>query len=159
MRVLNLQRLTICTWLCLAAVCSANEPTKDAPARVSFVNDIIPVLTKSGCNAGTCHAKAPNGQNGFQLSLLGFEPQEDYEHLVKEGRGRRLFPASPENSLLVRKASGGIPHKGGARIEPTSSEYALLVNWIKQGAIYDGPNRSNISRHRSPTASRLDEAQ
>ena len=145
MRASNHQRLTICLWLCLAAVCSATEPIKDAPARVSFVNDIIPVLTKSGCNAGTCHAKAPSGQNGFQLSLLGFEPQEDYEHLVKEGRGRRLFPASPENSLLVRKASGGIPHKGGARIEPTSSEYALLVDWIKQGAVYDGPTAAALA--------------
>ncbi len=131
----QLQQLTLGCWLCLAAVALGNEPLQP----VSFVNDVVPVLTKSGCNAGVCHAKAPNGQNGFQLSLLGFEPLEDYEHLVKEGRGRRLFPASPENSLLIRKASGGVPHKGGVRIEPTSPEYALLVNWIKQGATYDGP--------------------
>src|SRR5688500_14081350 len=81
--------------ICLSAV--AIGDTESPP--VSFVNDIGPVLTKAGCNAGTCHAKAGNGQNGFQLSLLGFEPQEDYEHLVLESRGRRLFPAAPENSL------------------------------------------------------------
>ena len=71
---------------------------------VSFVNDVVPVLTKAGCNSGACHAKAGQGQNGFQLSLLGFEPQEDYEHLVKESHGRRVFAASPEQSLLLRKA-------------------------------------------------------
>jgi len=76
------------------------------PPSVSFVNDVMPMLTRHGCNAGVCHAKAGNGQNGFQLSLLGFEPAEDYEHVVKEARGRRLFPAVPENSLLLLKATG-----------------------------------------------------
>jgi hypothetical protein len=66
---------------------------------ISFVNDVMPVLTKSGCNIGVCHAKAGGGQNGFQLSLLGFEPADDYEHIVKEGRGRRLQLAAPERSL------------------------------------------------------------
>lgn len=141
----TLQHITSLSLLCLGAMACANEPVASSSQPVSFVNDIVPVLTKSGCNAGTCHAKAPNGQNGFQLSLLGFEPLEDYEHLVKEGRGRRLFPASPENSLVVRKATGGIPHKGGARIEPTSPEYSLLVNWIKQGAVYDGPTASALT--------------
>ena len=66
--------------------------------RLSFVNDVVPVLTKASCNSGGCHAKAGNGQNGFRLSLLGFEPQEDYEHIVKEGHGRRVFPASPSRA-------------------------------------------------------------
>ena len=104
---------------------------------VSFVNDVMPVLTKSGCNAGVCHAKAGGGQNGFQLSLLGFEPQEDYEHLVKEDRGRRLFPAAPEHSLLLMKASGKMPHGGGARVPVHSENYRMLFNWIQQGAAYD----------------------
>ena len=134
-------RLALAIWLCLSALALAVDTARP----VSFVNDVVPVLTKSGCNAGTCHAKAPNGQNGFQLSLLGFEPSEDYEHLVREGRGRRLFPAAPENSLLVRKASGGTPHKGGARIEAGSAEYALLVDWIKQGAVYDGPTAAALT--------------
>lgn len=64
--------------------------------QVSFINDVVPVLTKAGCNTGACHAKAVTGQNGFQLSLFGFQPDEDYEHLTKEARGRRLSLASPE---------------------------------------------------------------
>jgi len=100
---------------------------------VSFVNDVIPVLTKAGCNAGVCHAKAGGGQNGFQLSLLGFEPREDYEHLVLEGRGRRLFPADPDRSLLLMKASGQVPHGGGVRLDVTSESYSLLRRWIQQG--------------------------
>src|SRR6478609_5775117 len=72
-----------------------------ATGQVSFVNDVMPVLTKAGCNVGVCHAKAGGGQNGFQLSLLGFEPQEDFEHLTKEDRGRRLFPTAPERSLIL----------------------------------------------------------
>ena len=65
---------------------------------INFANEIVPIFTKAGCNGGGCHGKS-GGQNGFRLSLLGFEPQEDYEYLVKEGRGRRLSPASPSNSL------------------------------------------------------------
>ncbi|HND54683.1 MAG TPA: DUF1549 domain-containing protein, partial [Pirellulaceae bacterium] len=94
----------------------------------------MPVLTKAGCNVGVCHAKAGGGQNGFQLSVLGFEPRDDYERLVKEGRGRRLFAASPERSLVLRKASGQIPHGGGVRLPVDSSGYQLLKKWIEQGA-------------------------
>src|SRR5690349_18336727 len=67
---------------------------------LTFVNDVAPILTKAGCNAGACHAKAGMGQRGFRLSLLGFEPEEDYEHIVKEGKGRRVFPVAPDQSLL-----------------------------------------------------------
>jgi len=102
-------------------------------SQVSFVNDVVPVLTKAGCNSGVCHAKAGGGQNGFQLSLLGFEPLEDYDHLVLEGRGRRLFPAAPEQSLLLRKVSGRTPHGGGIPLPPGSSGYHLLKRWIAQG--------------------------
>ena len=113
------------------------HPVAAADKPVSFVNDVMQVLTKSGCNAGVCHAKAGNGQNGFQLSLLGFEPQEDYEHLVKEARGRRIFSVGPESSLLLRKASGQIPHGGGMRLDASSEGYALIREWIRQGAQND----------------------
>ena len=105
---------------------------------VSFINDIVPVLTKAGCNAGVCHAKAGGGQNGFQLSLLGFEPQEDYEHLVSEARGRRVFPADPDRSLVLLKASTRMPHGGGLRLDPASKGYNLLRTWISQGMPYVG---------------------
>lgn len=101
---------------------------------VSFVNDVMPVLTKAGCSIGFCHAKAGGGQRGFQLSLLGFEPDEDYEHLVKESRGRRIAASSPEESLILQKASGRIPHGGGVRLTRDSEGYLILRDWIAQGA-------------------------
>ncbi|MBD3673156.1 MAG: DUF1549 domain-containing protein [Planctomycetaceae bacterium] len=103
---------------------------------VSFVNDVIPVLTKAGCNMGACHAKAGGGQNGFQLSMLGFEPSQDYESMVKEGHGRRLFLPAPAQSLLLKKATGQTPHGGGTRFSQNSESYQVLKQWIQQGAAY-----------------------
>lgn len=99
---------------------------------VNFANQVVPIFTKQGCNAGGCHGKA-SGQNGFRLSLLGFEPHLDYETLVKEGRGRRLFPAAPDQSLLLLKSTARAPHGGGKRIDPNSSEYRLIRRWIAMG--------------------------
>jgi hypothetical protein len=110
------------------------EQFKNSPP-VNFPNQVTPLFTKFGCNGGGCHGKA-GGQNGFKLSLLGFEPTEDFEHLVKEGRGRRLSPASPDTSLLLTKAVNGVPHGGGARMEQDSAEFRLLRRWIVQGMPY-----------------------
>ena len=121
--------------LFLVVVMQQSAPAAERP--ISFVNDIIPVLTKAGCNVGVCHAKAGNGQNGFQLSLLGFEPQEDFEHLTKEARNRRLFAGAPERSLLLMKATGQVPHGGGVRLTANSEGYSLLRDWIQQGAMAD----------------------
>ncbi len=107
----------------------------ETPLRISFPNEVVPVFTKYGCNGGGCHGKS-SGQNGFRLSLLGFEPQEDFEHLVKEARGRRLFPASPRHSLLLRKATGELPHGGGSRLGEEAPEYLTLLRWIEQGTPY-----------------------
>ncbi|MDX1947489.1 MAG: DUF1549 domain-containing protein [Pirellulaceae bacterium] len=102
---------------------------------INFANQITPVFTKYSCNGGGCHGKS-GGQNGFRLSLLGFEPKEDYEYLVKEGRGRRLFPAAPDQSLLLLKATARLPHGGGQRIEFDSPAYRVLKRWIEQGTPY-----------------------
>lgn len=102
---------------------------------LNFANDIVPIFTKAGCNAGGCHGKA-SGQNGFKLSLLGFEPAEDYEHIVREARGRRLFPAAPEQSLLLTKSINSTPHGGGRKLDPKSDDYALLTKWIAGGMPY-----------------------
>jgi hypothetical protein len=110
----------------------------------SFVNDVMPVLTKAGCNVGVCHAKAGTGQNGFQLSLLGFEPTDDYEHIVKESRGRRIQVAAPEQSLLLLKATATIPHGGGARLEKDSEGYIVLRQWIEQGVAFDGASAPKL---------------
>ncbi|MFO0975429.1 MAG: DUF1549 and DUF1553 domain-containing protein [Planctomycetaceae bacterium] len=102
---------------------------------INFENEIVPIFTKLGCNAGGCHGKA-DGQNGFKLSLLGFYPTEDYEFLVHEDRGRRIFPADPEFSLLLQKAANVLPHGGGQRMSPGSYESDLISRWIQQGMPY-----------------------
>src|SRR6056297_764527 len=100
---------------------------------VSFELDIQPILTSSGCNSGACHGKQ-RGQNGFQLSLLGFDSDFDYEALTRQGRGRRLFPAAPHASLLLQKATAELSHGGGPQIDPASADYETLIGWIEQGA-------------------------
>ena len=112
---------------------------------VNFPNQIVPIFTKAGCNSGGCHGKS-GGQNGFRLSLLGFEPSEDFEHLVKEARGRRLFPAAPDRSLLLTKGAAILPHGGGKRLEPGSDDYRLLVRWITQGMPYGSTNDPVVDR-------------
>ncbi|MCY2985331.1 MAG: DUF1549 and DUF1553 domain-containing protein [Planctomycetota bacterium] len=104
----------------------------DENPEVNFPNQVVPIFTKLGCNGGGCHGKAA-GQNGFKLSLLGFEAGEDYEHLVKESRGRRLSTALPDSSLLLTKAINAVPHGGGQRLEMDSQEYRVLRRWISQG--------------------------
>ncbi len=123
---------TLILGLSLAIPSYAAKPERS----LSFVNDIAPVLTKASCNSGGCHAKAGNGQNGFRLSLLGFEPPEDYDHIVREGHGRRVFPTAPEQSLLLLKASNTVPHGGGKRLDPGSEGYKLLRDWIGKGMPY-----------------------
>ena len=112
---------------------------------VNFANQIVPIFTKAGCNGGGCHGKS-SGQNGFRLSLLGFEPAEDYEHLVKEARGRRLFPGSPRNSLLLLKGTATLPHGGGKRFDKDSDDYKLLVRWIAQGMPFGSTNDPKVER-------------
>ena len=102
---------------------------------LNFPNRIVPILTKAGCNGGGCHGKS-GGQNGFRLSLLGFEPTEDFEFLVKEARGRRLSTAAPESSLLLLKGAGIVPHGGGTRWDAESFDFALVKRWIAQGMPY-----------------------
>src|SRR5262245_49366354 len=104
----------------------------DVSLPINFTNHIVPIFTKLGCNSGGCHGKS-GGQNGFALSLLGFVPETDYASLVKEARGRRLFPAAPEHSLLLTKAAGVVAHAGGKRMEVGSDEHKLIRRWIASG--------------------------
>jgi hypothetical protein len=104
----------------------------DEQKPLHFVNDILPLLAVHGCNAGGCHGRA-NGQNGFKLSLFGFDPAFDYNAIVKEARGRRVFPASPDSSLLLAKATARVPHGGGRRLDPDSEDYRTLKRWMMQG--------------------------
>jgi hypothetical protein len=106
-----------------------------APRLISFPRDIIPVLTKAGCNTGGCHGKA-EGQNGFKLSVFGFDPQADQEAIASQARGRRLFLPSPEKSMLLLKATSLSPHGGGQRMEVGDLRYRRLLRWIEEGAKY-----------------------
>ena len=114
---------------------------KDAakPRPISFQLDVMPVLTASGCNTGSCHGSA-RGQDGFHLSLYGFDPKGDHFRLTTEMAGRRVNTALPEDSLLVTKAIGTVPHTGGKLIQPNSASYHTLVQWIRDGANYDADN-------------------
>ncbi len=111
---------------------------------VNFPNQIVPIFTKFGCNSGGCHGKAA-GQAGFKLSLLGFEPSEDFAHLVHESRGRRVFPALPSQSLLLLKSTNQSPHGGGQRIEADSHEYRLLQRWIASGLNYGDKDNLRVT--------------
>ena len=101
--------------------------------RVEFFRDIRPLIAKAGCAAGACHA-AQHGKGGFKQSAFGFDPQGDYNEIVKAGRGRRVNFASPDLSLLLRKPSMAQSHEGGLRLPADSVEYQLMRNWIGTGA-------------------------
>ena len=113
------------------------------PLPINFRNQVVPVFTKLGCNSGGCHGKS-GGQNGFKLSLLGFYPEDDYEFLRKESRGRRIFPGAPSESLLMTKATGRSPHGGGKRMDLASYEYRMLVRWVEQGMPYGKPEDPSV---------------
>lgn len=105
------------------------------PVPVSFDQQIVPLLTKAGCNSGGCHGKA-EGQNGFKLSIFGFDTQADYQSLVMESRGRRVVHVFPERSLLFAKATARMPHGGGLRISDGSVPARRLLRWIAEGTAY-----------------------
>jgi len=107
-----------------------------SPPPVSFRNQIQPILTKASCNSGSCHGKA-EGQNGFMLSLFGFDHQLDHDTISKEGRGRRISISAPASSLLLRKATGVVPHGGGYRVGDNSRWYQRIERWIEEGAYLD----------------------
>lgn len=117
----------------------------EAGLPINFGNQVVPIFTKLGCNSGGCHGKS-SGQNGFRLSLLGFEPTLDYETLVNEGRGRRLFPAAPARSLLLTKATAKLPHGGGRKMEVDSHEYRVVKRWIAAGMPYGKPTDPTVAR-------------
>lgn len=120
---------------CLAfgVLCGALR-ADDLPAErpLNFVNDVLPILTKYGCNSGGCHGRG-TGQNGFKLSLFGFDPEADFAALVDEGLGRRISWTAPDESLLLEKPGGQSPHGGGVRFAADSRAYQLLRRWIAEG--------------------------
>ncbi len=116
--------------LMLANVCVAQDRNSDS---VSFRNDVLPVLSKMGCNSGACHG-ALAGKGGFRLSLHGYDPKSDHFNTTREARGRRLEMSDPGRSLLLTKPTGVVPHKGGVRFAEDSESYRILQAWIAEGA-------------------------
>ena len=107
---------------------------------ISFVNDVMPVLTRSGCNTGSCHGAA-RGKDGFRMSLFGFDPQGDYERITREIGVRRINLALPAESLFLKKAVGSVPHTGGKLFEIDSDYYTTLHQWLKSGANLDSKDQ------------------
>jgi Protein of unknown function (DUF1549)/Protein of unknown function (DUF1553) len=134
----DLQAIACAIFVLTLLVCNSH-----AEQPFSFELDVQPVLTSTGCNAGACHGKQ-RGQNGFQLSLLGFDADFDYDQITQQGRGRRLFPASPEKSLLLQKATAELPHGGGQRFAIGSDAYNLLLKWVQQGALRSSPGEAKL---------------
>ncbi|MBH55821.1 MAG: hypothetical protein CMJ82_01390 [Planctomycetaceae bacterium] len=117
----------------------------ESPTPVDFRGDIQPILTKAACNSGGCHGKA-EGQNGFKLSVFAFDDTFDHDSITRHGRGRRINIAAPESSLLIRKATGLIPHGGGRKVSVNGLWYKQLTRWIKEGAAFDSESSQRTTR-------------
>ncbi len=107
---------------------------------VSFANDVMPVLTRTGCNTGSCHGAA-RGKDGFRSSLFGYDPIGDHFRITREIGVRRINLAVPEESLLLKKAIGSVPHSGGKRFDAQSDYYATILEWLQNGAPADDPKQ------------------
>src|SRR5262245_9013632 len=129
--------------LALALPCAGQSPAEQ-PRAVDFQGEIVPLLSRYGCNAGGCHGKA-SGQNGFKLSLFGFDAAWDYDEIAKRGRGRRISVGAPDHSLLLTKAVNLTPHGGGQRVAPGSEAYQLIRSWIAAGAPPSATNRPSVA--------------
>src|SRR5215218_7225909 len=141
-------RLPLAAWVLAALPLFADAPPKVQPAATaivgsttpSFRNDVMPILTRQGCNQGSCHGKG-SGQNGFRLSLRGYAPEQDHRWMTREFDGRRINPSAPADSLLLRKPTGSAPHEGGRIFDVGGREYKVLLDWIRAGA--PGPKKDD----------------
>lgn len=113
----------------IATVTVRNFGTADP---IDFNTDVLAALSRAGCNSGACHG-APQGKNGFRLSLRSFDPTLDFTTLARETFGRRTNPQAPDESLILRKGLGQIPHQGGIRFRNTDTTYQTLRMWISEG--------------------------
>jgi len=119
--------------LTVVAVLASSSLADDESSRVDFKNDLIPVFTKHGCNAGACHGAAI-GRGGFKLSLYGGDPESDFEAVVRQVNGRRVNLSKPDLSLIFLKPAEYVEHGGGTVFDDDSESAQLLIDWIKQGA-------------------------
>lgn len=134
------------SWALITAVISTpSQAETGSDNAVTFEGDVMAVLSKASCNAGTCHGNV-NGKGGFFLSLRGQDPHFDYRQLVQAASGRRINRIDPEKSLAVAKATATIAHEGGKRFDLQSPEHAILTQWIRQGLVGPDPSGPSVSR-------------
>jgi len=115
------------------------------PVGIDFPNDVLPHLTRLGCNAGSCHGSA-TGQKGFKLSLLGYDAAWDYAAITRELRGRRVDLAEPEKSLLLRKPTRQLKHGGGRAMAEDSEAHRVIVDWLRAGAPFRSARPVELAR-------------
>src|SRR5262249_53791061 len=125
---------------------AAGRPKENRPETTPlFSRHVVPTLSGLGCNGGgSCHGTV-KGQNGFRLSLFGGQPAEDFNRLTREFSGRRLDLLRPDDSLILLKATGRVPHGGGKRTEVGSTDYQMLRAWIAGGAPFDDVVKSRVT--------------
>ncbi len=117
-----------------AAQQPAGKETSKAPP--CFVNDVMPLLSKAGCNQAACHAA---GLGGLKLSLFGSSPKQDYNTILSGAQGKWLDRDEPAKSLLLAKASGSVPHHPKKKLIPQDSPgYKTLLAWVAGGMVFDG---------------------
>jgi hypothetical protein len=127
-----------------SAECEVVVTGRDRPQRWNFYH-IESVFSKAGCNSGACHG-ALAGQNGFKLTLFGYDPEADFLAVTRHAQGRRITLGDPGQSLLLIKPTGLVPHKGGVKIEVDSPEYRILADWIAAGAPPSGEDEPKLDR-------------
>jgi hypothetical protein len=137
----------VATWHGRSARASISAVGTRRPLEISFVDDVVPILSRMGCSSGACHGAAA-GKGGFRLSLRGYAPEIDLANITRSLGGRRISRENPEASLFLRKPLGEVPHRGGVRFTRESLEYRTLLGWLRQGA--QGPTG------KEPALARLD---
>src|SRR6185369_4706026 len=126
------------TWKNERVVVPVTVTSAKVEPKLSFVKDVVPIFTMAGCAGSNCHGSI-RGQNGFKLSLFGYEPNLDYEAIQP-----RINKEQPEQSLILRKPSFQVSHGGGVRFTVGSLEYRSILEWIKSGATYDSAGSPRI---------------
>ncbi|HEV3118111.1 MAG TPA: hypothetical protein VGY58_13750, partial [Gemmataceae bacterium] len=112
---------------------------------IDFTREVLPVLTKAGCNQGACHG-GQHGKGGFRLSLLGYDPAFDYSQIVQSAEGRRVVLSDPERSILLLKPTLTMEHGGGERFKMNGREYSILKRWLEDGAPEPKANDAEVTR-------------
>src|SRR5438876_4805012 len=139
---LNLRKRSACLLLVFAFCVDLSKAEEQ---NVSFRNEVMAVLSKAGCSAGTCHGNK-NGKGGFKLSLRGQDADIDYVTLTRDLFARRIDPLDPEQSLILLKATTQVAHEGGLRFKKGSQEYEILRRWIADGMPNDLTSAPRLER-------------